>query len=171
MLVVEQTTPLLLYSSKLGHSSRYCREYQYCDHASKLSDFDMTLRCWYVSRKSSACCSHHHLSTSHNTYSLLHLRPHIIFQYSIPAKAPPPSSETQALTTAEPSSIRRKSDWNSLPTQVIKLIVSRVDNLSTMPLAACSSGLYCLLIALRPELFKPAPCLLMLPDLQKRHVT
>ena len=54
VLVVEQSpTPLLLYSSKLGHSSRYCREYQYCDHSSKLSGIDMTLRCWYVSRKSS----------------------------------------------------------------------------------------------------------------------
>ena len=72
---------------------------------------------------------------------------------------------------AEPSSVRRKSGWNSLPTEVIKLIVSRVDNLSTMPLAACSSGLYRLLKALRPELFKPAPCLLMPPDLQKRRVT
>ena len=72
---------------------------------------------------------------------------------------------------AEPSSIRRKSGWNSLPTKVIKLIVSRVDNLSTMPLATCSSGLYRLVKALRPELFKPAPCLLMPPDLQKRHVT
>ena len=72
---------------------------------------------------------------------------------------------------AEPSSVRRKSGWNMLPTEVIKLIVSRVDNLSTMPLAACSSGLYRLLKALRPELFKPAPCLLMPPDLQKRRVT
>ena len=72
---------------------------------------------------------------------------------------------------AEPSSVRRKSGWNSLPTEVIKLIVSRVDNLSTMPLAACSSGLYRLLKALRPELFKPAPCLLMPPDLQKQRVT
>ena len=71
---------------------------------------------------------------------------------------------------AEPSSVRRKSGWNSLPTEVIKLIVSRVDNLSTMPLAACSSGLYRLLKALRLELFKPAPCLLMPPNLQKRHV-
>ena len=72
---------------------------------------------------------------------------------------------------AKPSSVRRKSGWNSLPTEVIKLIVSRVDNLSTMPLAACSSGLYRLLKALRPELFKPAPCLLMPPDLQKWRVT
>lgn len=72
---------------------------------------------------------------------------------------------------AEPSSVRRKSGWNSLPTEVIKLIVSRVDNLSTMPLVACSSGLYRLLKALRLELFKPAPCLLMPPDLQKRRVT
>ena len=72
---------------------------------------------------------------------------------------------------AEPSSIRRKSGWNLLPIEVIKLIVSRVDNLSTMPLAACSSGLYPLLKAQRLELFKPAPCLLMPPDLQKRHVT
>ena len=118
-----------------------------------------------------ACCSHHHLSTSRSTYSLLHLCPHIIVQSSIPAKAPPPSSETQALTMAEPSSVRRKSGWNSLPTEVIKLIVSRVDNLSTMSLTACSSGLYRLLKALRPELFKPAPCLLMPLDLQKRRVT
>ena len=71
----------------------------------------------------------------------------------------------------EPSSVRRKSGWNSLPTEVIKLIVSRVDNLSTMPLATCSSGLYRLLKALRPELFKPAPCLLIPPDLQKGRVT
>ena len=70
----------------------------------------------------------------------------------------------------EPSSVHRKSGWNSLPTEVIKLIVSRVDNLSTMLLAACSSGLYRLLKALMPELFKPAPCLLLLPDLPKRHV-
>ena len=40
-----------------------------------------------------------------------------------------------------------------------------------MPLAACSSGLYRLLKAHMPELFKPAPCLLMPPDLQKRCVT
>src|SRR3954467_7726023 len=40
-----------------------------------------------------------------------------------------------------------------------------------MPLAACSSGMYRLLKALRPKLFKPAPCLLMPPDLQKRRVT
>ena len=72
---------------------------------------------------------------------------------------------------AEPSSVRRKSSWNSLPIEVIKLIVSRVDNLSTMLLAACSLGLYHLLKALMPELFKPAPCLLMPPDLQKRRVT
>ena len=75
----------------------------------------------------------------------------------------------------EPSSVRRKSGWNSLPTEVIKLIVSRVDNLSTMSLAACSSGLYRLLKALkpelRPELFKLAPCLSMPPDLQKWRVT
>ena len=72
---------------------------------------------------------------------------------------------------AEPSRVHRKSGWNLLPVEVIKLIVSCVDNLSTMPLATCSSGLYCLLKALRPELFKPAPCLLMPPDLQKRLVT
>ena len=72
---------------------------------------------------------------------------------------------------AEPSSVRRKSGWNSLPTEVIKLIVSRVENLSTMPLAACSSRLYRLLKALRPELFKPTPCLLMPLDLQKQRVT
>ena len=72
---------------------------------------------------------------------------------------------------AEPSSVRRKSGWNSLPTEVIKLIVSRVDNLSTMPLVVCSSGLYRLLKALRPELFKPAPSFLMPPDLQKQRVT
>jgi hypothetical protein len=71
---------------------------------------------------------------------------------------------------AEPSSVRQKSDWNSLPTEVMKLIVSRVDNLSTMPLAACSSGLYRLLKALRLELFNPAPCLLVLPVLQKWSV-
>src|SRR4051812_7397420 len=71
----------------------------------------------------------------------------------------------------EPSSVRRKSGWNSLPTEVIKLIVSCVDNLSTMPLAACSSGLYRLLKALRPEIFKLAPCLLIPHDLQKRRVT
>ena len=40
-----------------------------------------------------------------------------------------------------------------------------------MPLAVCSSGLYRLLKALRPELFKAAPCLLMPPDLQKWRVT
>ena len=119
-----------------------------------------------------ACCSHHHLSTSRSTYSLLHLCPHIILSnLPSPLRRLPPSSETQALTMAEPSSVRRKSGWNSLPTEVIKLIVSRVDNLSTMPLAACSSGLYHLLKALRPELFKPAPCLLMPPDLQKQCVT
>ena len=119
-----------------------------------------------------ACCSHHHLSTSRSTYSLLHLCPHIISSnLPSPLRRLPPSSETQALTMAEPSSVRRKSGWNSLPTEVIKLIVSRVDNLSTMPLAACSSGLYRLLKALRPELFKPTPCLLMPPDLQKRRVT
>ena len=72
---------------------------------------------------------------------------------------------------AEPSIVPRKSGWNSLPTKVIKLIVSCVDNLSTMLLATCSSGLYRLLKALRPELFKPAPCLLMSPDLQKQCVT
>ena len=72
---------------------------------------------------------------------------------------------------AEPSSVCRKSGWNSLPTEVIKLIVSRVENLSTMPLASCSSGLYRLLNALRPELFNLAPCLLMPPNLQKRRVT
>ena len=71
---------------------------------------------------------------------------------------------------AEPSSVCRKSGWNSLPIEVIKLIVSHVDNLSTMPLAACSSGLYHLLKALKPELFKLAPCLLMPPDLQKWRV-
>ena len=71
---------------------------------------------------------------------------------------------------AEPSSVRRKSGWNSLPIEVIKLIVSRVDNLSTMPLAACSSGMYRLLKPLRPELFKPAPCLLMPHGLQKWRV-
>ena len=38
---------------QVSHSSRYCREYQYCDHSSKLSGIDMTLRWWYVSRKSS----------------------------------------------------------------------------------------------------------------------
>ena len=117
------------------------------------------------------CCSHHHLSTSRTTYSLLHLCPHIIVQSSIHAKAPPTSSETQALTMAEPSSVRRKSGWNSLPTEVIRLIVSRVYNLSTMPLVACSSGLYRLLKSLRPELFKPAPCFLMPPALQKQCVT
>ena len=72
---------------------------------------------------------------------------------------------------AEPSNVRRKTGWNSLPTEVIKLIVSHVANLSTMPLAACSSGLYRLLKALRPELFKPAHCLLMPPALQKQCVT
>ena len=72
---------------------------------------------------------------------------------------------------AEPSSVFRKSGWNLLPIEVIKLIVSRVDNLSTMPHVACSSGLYRLLKALRPELSKPARCLLMPPDLQKQHVT
>ena len=107
-----------------------------------------------------ACCSHHHLSTSRSTYSLLHLCPHIIS-----------SNLPSPLTMAEPSSVRRKSGWNSLPTEVIKLIVSRVDNHSTMPLAACSSGLYRLLKALRTELFKPAPYLLMPPDLQKRRVS
>ena len=117
-----------------------------------------------------ACYSHHHLSTSRSTYSLLQLCLNIIVQSSIPAKAPH-SSDTQALTMAEPSSVRRKSGWNSLPAEVIKLIVSCVVNLSTMPLAACSSGLYRLLKALRPELFKPTPCLLMPPDLQKRRVT
>ena len=71
----------------------------------------------------------------------------------------------------EPSGILRKSGLNSLPIEVIKLIVSRVDNLNTMPLTSRSSGLYRLLKALRPELFKPAPCLLMPPDLQKRLVT
>ena len=69
---------------------------------------------------------------------------------------------------AEPSSVRRKSGWNLLPTEVIKLIVSRADNLSTMLLVACSSGLHHLLKSLSSELFKPAPCLLMSPDLQKR---
>ena len=72
---------------------------------------------------------------------------------------------------AEPSSVCQKSGWNSLPTEVIKLIVSRVDNISTMPLTACSSGLYRSLKALKPELFKPAPFLLMPPNLQKRRVT
>ena len=72
---------------------------------------------------------------------------------------------------AEPSSVRRKNGWNSLPTEVLKLIVSRVDNLSTMPLAICSLGLYHLLKALRPQLFKPSPCLLMPLDIQKRCVT
>ena len=119
-----------------------------------------------------ACCSHHHRSTSRSTYSLLHICPRIISSnLPSPLRRLPPSSETQALTMAEPSSVRRKSGWNSLPTEVIKLIVSRVDNLSTMPLAACSSGLYRLLQALRPELFKLAPCLLMPPDLQKQRVT
>ena len=119
-----------------------------------------------------ACCSHHHLSTSRTTYLLLHLCLHIISS-NLPSSLRhlPTSSKTQALTMAEPSSVRRKSGWNSLPTEVIKLIVSRVDNLSTMPLVACSSGLYRLLKALRPELFKPAPCLLMPPGLQKRRVT
>ena len=119
-----------------------------------------------------ACCSHHHLSTSCSTYSLLHLCPHIISSnIPSPLRLLPASAKTQALTIAQPSSVCQKSGWNSLPTEVIKLIVSRVDNLSTMPLAACSLGLYCLLKALRMELFKPAPCLLMPPDLQKRHVT
>ena len=71
---------------------------------------------------------------------------------------------------AELSSVCRKSGCNSLPTEVIKLIVSHVDNLSTMSLAACSSGLYRLLKALKLELFKLAPCLLMPPDLQKQRV-
>ena len=114
---------------------------------------------------------HHHLSTSRSTYSLLHPCPRIIVQSSIPAKAPPPSSETQALTMAEPRSVRRKIGWNSLPIEVINLIVLRVDNISTMPLTACSSGLYRLLKALRPELFKPVSCLLMPLDLQKRRAT
>ena len=114
-----------------------------------------------------ACCSHHHLSASRSTYSLLHLCPHIISSnLPSPLRRLPPSSETQELTMAEPSSIRRKSGWNSLPTEVIKLIVSRVDNLNSMTNAAFSSGLYCFPKALRPELFKPAPCLLMPPDLQ-----
>ena len=118
------------------------------------------------------CCSHHHLSTSCSTYSLLHLCPHIISSnVPSPLRCLPSSSETQALTMVEPSSVRRKSGWNSIPTEVIKLIVSRVDNLSTMPLAACSSGLYRLLKALRLKLFKPTPCLLMSPDLQKQCVT
>ena len=120
----------------------------------------------------SVCCSHHHMSTSRSTYSLLHLCPHIISSnIPSPLRRLPHSSKTQALTMAEPSIIHRKSGWNSLPTEVIKLIVLRVENLSTMPLAACSPGLYRLLKALRPELFKPAPCLLMSPDLQKWHVT
>ena len=119
-----------------------------------------------------ACCSHHHLSTSRSTYSLLHLCSHIISsKLPSPLRRLPPRPKPKALTMAEPRSVRRKSGWNSLPIEVIKLIVSRVDNLSTMPLAACSSGLYRLLKPLRPELFKPAPCLLMPPDLQKRHVT
>ena len=40
-----------------------------------------------------------------------------------------------------------------------------------MLLAARSSRLYHLLKALRPVIFKPTPCLLMPPDLQKRRVT
>jgi hypothetical protein len=71
---------------------------------------------------------------------------------------------------ATPSSVHQKSGWNSLPTEVLKLIVSHVDNLSTIPLAACSSGLYHLLKALRMEFFKPGACFLMLTDLQKWRV-
>ena len=52
-IMLVQFLVVLLHSSKLGHSSRYCREYQYYDHSSKLSGIDMTLHCWYVSRKSS----------------------------------------------------------------------------------------------------------------------
>ena len=113
VLVVEQS-PTPLYAKKLGHSSRYC------DHSSKLSSIDMTLCCWDASRKSSGVLLlhfHHHMSTSRNTYSLLHLCPHIIS-----------SNLPSPLTMAEPSSVRRKSGWNSLPTEVIKLIVSRVDS-------------------------------------------
>ena len=40
-----------------------------------------------------------------------------------------------------------------------------------MLLAVCSSGMYHLLKALRPEIFKPAPCFLMPPDLQNQRVT
>ena len=92
----------------------------------------MTLRCWDVSRKSSGVL----LSSSpvhfpQHIFASPSSSAHNLVQFSIPAKTPP-SSETQALTMAEPSSVRQKSGWNSLPTEVIKLIVSRVDNLSTM---------------------------------------
>ena len=61
---------------------------------------------------------------------------------------------------------------NTLPSRcyAITMILRVHRNFFEITTFPNTSGLYRLLKALRPELFKPAPCLLMPPDLQKQRV-